>query len=364
MTHHSNNRTSRPGKPLNMKRPRYAKIVGVIAIFAILASLAIVRSGHLFGYDIVPADDKSIARTETRGEETVINTTGLASSTPGYAGEVPVEITVSDGRIVSVTPLPNEETPSFFARTEALTRVWDGLTLSEAAGLHPDAVSGATYSSRALIANVEAGINYALDNREAVSGGWGVKAVIVLLAILLGGIVPLFTHNRIYRFMQQLLNVAVLGFWAGTFIDYAMMINFFANGLHFAVASITACLLLVVGLVYPLFGKASHYCLWICPYGSLQDLAGKCSRYKLALSPKTVKSLDTFRRILWTVLMTLLFAGWGAEWIDYEIFTAFIVESASWAVISVGVIFVGLSVFVSRPFCRFVCPTGSLLKEI
>ena len=65
---------------------------------------------------------------------------------------------------------------------------------------------------------------------------------------------------------------------------------------------------------------------------------------------------------LWLVLLCLLWAGWGASWIDYEIFTAFIVNSASWAVIGTGIGFVLLSVFIPRPFCRFVCPTGSILK--
>lgn len=126
---------------------------------------------------------------------------------------------------------------------------------------------------------------------------------------------------------------------------------------------IITLILLIVGLVYPLFNKPNFYCTWICPFGSLQDLAGKVCKSKWKMSPKLVKNLDSFRQLLWLVLLSLLYIGWGAGWIDYEVFTAFIVESASWIIIVVGGAFVVLSLFVTRPFCRFVCPTGSLLKQ-
>ncbi len=82
------------------------------------------------------------------------------------------------------------------------------------------------------------------------------------------------------------------------------------------------------------------------------------------MSPKLVKTLDNFRQGLWVLLLTLLFIGWGVSWIDYEVFTAFIVESASWIILAIGGLFIVLSLFISRPFCRFVCPTGSLLKQV
>ena len=142
-----------------------------------------------------------------------------------------------------------------------------------------------------------------------------------------------------------------------------MMLNFFSETPSFTLSFIITLVLLVIGLIYPLFDKPNYYCAWICPFGSLQELAGKVCKKKWRLSPGLVKGLDTFRQVLWVALLSLLYAGWAVGWIDYEIFTAFIVESASWIIIAVGGLFVCLSLFVSRPFCRFVCPTGSLLKH-
>lgn len=229
-----------------------------------------------------------------------------------------------------------------------------------------DGVSGATYSSNAVIRNVRAGADYALGTQSAKSGGFGadISLVAALLVILAGAIVPLVAHpGPRYRLIQQILNVAILGFWAGVFIDYAMMLNFFAHGFTFSLAGVVTILLLIVGLIYPVLNKPGHYCAWICPFGSLQEMAGKVQKHKIRISSRTLKALDTFRSVLWVVLLSLLFIGFGCQWIDYEIFTGFLVRSASWVVICIGVLFIALSVFVNRPFCRFVCPTGTLLRN-
>ena len=47
---------------------------------------------------------------------------------------------------------------------------------------------------------------------------------------------------------------------------------------------------------------------------------------------------------------------------DYELFVAFIFQSATWIVMMMAVVFILLSFFVPRPYCRFVCPMGSFFK--
>ncbi len=226
-----------------------------------------------------------------------------------------------------------------------------------------DGVTGAIDSSNAFIANVRAGAAYAKGENAAASGPISIASIAALIVIVAGAILPLFIKKPGYRIVQQLANVAVLGFWAGTFIDYAMMLNFFSGAPRLTLSFIVTLVLLIVGLVYPLFNKPNFYCTWICPFGSLQELAGKVCKKKWKMSPKLVKGLDNFRQALWVVLLALLYIGWGTTWIDNEIFTGFIVESASWVIMTVGALFVILSLFITRPFCRFVCPTGSLLKQ-
>ncbi len=66
-------------------------------------------------------------------------------------------------------------------------------------------------------------------------------------------------------------------------------------------ALIVPVIMLVTAFVYPLFGKKSYYCTHVCPFGSLQELAGKCVGYKVRMKPATAKRLDKFRQILWAI---------------------------------------------------------------
>ncbi len=353
------------------------RLVAFIAVFCLLASLAVIRNGSLFGKDAssffslnksasaLEETQDSIATISYNGTQEIINTTEIGKDISGYAGPVPLEIYVSNGKIDSIVALSNSESPRFFGRLAegGLTQAWNGKTLQEAQTMNVDAVSGATYSSNAFIANVRAGAAYAEGAKAKTSGPVSVATIAALIVILAGAILPIFIKKPSYRLVQELLNVAVLGFWAGTFIDYAMMLNFFSGAPRMTLSFIVTLILMIVGLVYPLFKKPNFYCTWICPFGSLQELAGKACKKKWKLSPKLVKTLDNFRQLLWVVLLSLLFIGWATSWIDYEVFTAFIVESASWVIMAVGGVFVILSLFITRPFCRFVCPTGSLLKN-
>ena len=89
-----------------------------------------------------------------------INTTELSYEVRGFNGTTPVEIDVVDGRITGIKALPNRETPRFFERVtqSGLLDKLNGKTLEEAKSIQLDAVSGATYSSNAVIENIRLGL--------------------------------------------------------------------------------------------------------------------------------------------------------------------------------------------------------------
>lgn len=294
-----------------------------------------------------------------------LNTTELGKDIVGYGGIVPLEITLQDGRVKSIRALANSESPDFFTEASALLTKWNGKTIEDAQKMKVDAVSGATFSSKAIIGNVQRGLQYAAKNPVKTSVwsefDFSAKAIAGLIVVLMAAIVPLFIKNRRYRIGQQILNVIVLGFWCGSFLNYTSIISYMSNGMNI-VALIVPVIMLITAFVYPLFGKKSYYCTHVCPFGSLQELAGKCVGYKVRMKPTTAKRLDWFRQILWAILMLCLWTGIWFDWIDYEPFSAFVFQSASWIVIAIAITFVALSTVIMRPYCRFVCPTGSLIK--
>lgn len=343
------------------------------AVFLLMMiSAAAVRDAKLFGHDLGAAPVSATPQTNdtvavAADGSVTVSTAPLAKDVNGFGGPVPLRIHIDkNGKVTRIEALPNAETPDFFSRASVLFRQWEGKTVTEAAAAQVDAVSGATFSSKAIIANVQRGLAYATAQTAAEESDMEVSAsaIAALVVALLGAIVPLFLHNRRWHMVQLLLNVGVLGVWTGTFVSYSLLLNVFANGISLSALATMAApvVMLVTAFVYPLFGRGGHYCAHICPFGSAQELAGRLRHRKPTMSPRLVRALTTLRNVLWGVLMVLMLTGIWSAWMDYELFTAFLVGSASVGVLVAAVVVLVISVIVPRPYCRFLCPTGALMK--
>lgn len=364
------------------------RLLSLVVVMLLLSAAAILRDGRIFGHDLrqTHAAVVSVAQgsdtLEVQPDGTfVVNTRVLAKDVQGYGGPVPLKIHIGkDGKLTAIEAEPNAESPSFFDRAKELFSRWQGKTIDEAMAEDVDAVSGATFSSKAIIRNVQRGLAYAKQHgladggkgaqeesaERTVATGWTLGSIVALIAVLLGAVVPLFTNNRRLHLVQLVVNVVVLGLWTGTFVSYTLFLRLFAGGVSLsAIGTLAAPLLmLIVALLYPLAGRSGHYCAHVCPFGSAQELAGKLSRRKLRITPRVLRVLTALRNLLWGVLVALLLTGTCTAWIDYELFTAFIYSSASVWVIVLAMLFLVLSVWVPRPYCRFVCPTGALMKSV
>ena len=92
-----------------------------------------------------------------------INTTESGAGVTGFNGPTPLEITVVKGVVTEIRALPNQETPRFLQHVleSGLLSRLDGMTVKEARDVRLDAVSGATYTSRAMIENIRIGLESA-----------------------------------------------------------------------------------------------------------------------------------------------------------------------------------------------------------
>ena len=100
--------------------------------------------------------------TMTKGNGmTVINTTSIGKNVEGYNGTTPLKIFIKKNKVVKIEALKNQETPKYFIKVKkALLDKWNGLKVKEAKNLKVDAVTGATYTSDAVIENVKLGLDY------------------------------------------------------------------------------------------------------------------------------------------------------------------------------------------------------------
>ena len=346
---------------------RLALVVTSVALMILAAFMQSRRNGGMPILSpeegLLPAD--TTVMVSTPDGSVIVRTRTLAAEVKGYGGTVPLEIILCKGRIDSISCPENNETPSFFHEAERILNEYIGKSPSEAVALNVDAVSGATYSSRALVENMRRGMEYAIGH-EVVSGpakniDISLKNICGIVVALLGATLPLFIRSRRSRIILQLLNVGVLGLWCGTFISYSLMLGCLEGGLQWGYA-IVPIIMFLTAFVYPFFGKRNYYCNHICPYGSLQELASHIPVKKTRMGTSTLRYLEWFRISLWCTLMFLLISGLWTAWIDLELFSAFIFKAASISVVIAALAFVAISAFVPRAYCRFVCPTGSLLK--
>ncbi len=92
----------------------------------------------------------------------VIYTGDIANKVIGYNGTTPLNITVKNGVIENIEVLPNQESPGYLKRAkDKVLPQYIGKTVAEAKKLKPDIATGATYTSEALIKNIQMGLDKA-----------------------------------------------------------------------------------------------------------------------------------------------------------------------------------------------------------
>ena len=128
--------------------------LAAVAAFAMVAAMP------------MQAKEKTTTSTATQ----VVYTGEIAKKVIGYNGTTPLNITIKNGRIEKIEALPNQEGPAYMQRaTKKVFAQYEGLTVTQALILKPDVATGATYTSEALIKNIQMGLQQA-KNTKATSG--------------------------------------------------------------------------------------------------------------------------------------------------------------------------------------------------
>ena len=166
-------------------------------------------------------------------------------------------------------------------------------------------------------------------------------------------------RSRTGLFLLSIVSLAWLGFWRkgcvcpiGAIQNVTQAVfdkDYAAGGLVIAV--------FVLPLVFTLFFGRS-FCASVCPLGAVQEL--------VAVRPVQVPTwIDHALGLLAYVYLgaAVLFAATGSAWIicRYDPFVGLfrLTSSASMLALSAG--FLGVGLFIGRPYCRWLCPYGAIL---
>jgi len=108
------------------------------------------------------ARTKKKASTKKATATQVIYTGDIAKKVIGYNGTTPLNITVKNGVIENIEVLENQESPGYLKRAkDKVLPQYIGKTVAEARKLKADVATGATYTSEALIKNIQMGLDQA-----------------------------------------------------------------------------------------------------------------------------------------------------------------------------------------------------------
>ena len=128
----------------------------------ILSGLALVVLAAIM-QSAAPQDDQVM--TKENGTY-IVNTATLGKKVIGYVDATPVKIHIKKNKVEKVEILKNQETPKYNAKVKkALQEKWNGQKVKDAAQLKVDAVTGATFTSEAIIKNVQLGLEYYQKNK-------------------------------------------------------------------------------------------------------------------------------------------------------------------------------------------------------
>ncbi len=349
-------------------------ILNIIIVSVMFMTVAMNRDAQIAGVsaeEIVYGPEDQAPQIELvthSGGETILNSEAVVEKVYGYGGKTPVKIYINGETITKVELEPNNETPDFLnsAIDAGLLTRWQGMTLSEAAVADVDIVSGATMSSSSIIKNVQITSAHVAGDVDSLKSGLSLsfKTICALLVILLGVSINFVRPaSKLPRIALLIANVVVLGFWCGNFISLSLITTWVANGVSWS-TMLVPFVLLVVAIVLPLLGRKGSYCAYHCPFGAAQELVSLTRSKKITLPPNVARRLAKGREIILFGLLTLMWCGVGFSLLDYELFSAFILQSASIGILIAAALFLLLSIFINRPYCRFVCPTGALLTLI
>ena len=162
--------------------------------------------------------------------------------------------------------------------------------------------------------------------------------------------------------MLLLASIGILGFWLGQFISIAKLSAWLVSGVNWQM-EIFLFIVLVAGIMAPLFLGKQFYCMYVCPFGACQELVGKVNpKHKLKISPKVAKWLRYLRYVLLVALGALLCTSLDISIENFEPFSAFKFQFASLAVLILAGVMLVLSIFINRPWCTFLCPTGAFFS--
>lgn len=188
--------------------------------------------------------------------------------------------------------------------------------------------------------------------------GW-IDVVVLAVGLLAATWLSLKSRSRRGIVVLSLLCLAYFGFWRRGCVCAIGSIQNVALGLAdptYSVPLVVVALFTLPLVVALVWGRS--FCSGVCPHGAIQDLV-------LVKPLKVPTWLDEVLRVVpWLHLaLGVLLAATGGMFIicKFDPFVGIFRMAGPRVMLVAGVALLVLSMFVGRPYCRYLCPYGALL---
>ena len=113
----------------------------------------------------VAANAQDVMKKEKDGTY-IVNTTTLGQDIEGYNGPTPVEVHIKKNKIVKVVPLKTMDGPKYVAMVKkGMLNKYEGMNVKKGTVAEVDAVTGATFTSKAMQENIKRAVEYYKSHR-------------------------------------------------------------------------------------------------------------------------------------------------------------------------------------------------------
>ncbi|MBW7992150.1 MAG: 4Fe-4S binding protein [Planctomycetes bacterium] len=189
-----------------------------------------------------------------------------------------------------------------------------------------------------------------------------IDVIVLLAALSLASYLVLRKRSRRAVFILMVFSLLYFGFWRkGCVCPIGATQNIVLSIFdHSYAVPVAVAVFFLLPLVFALFfGRV--FCAAVCPLGAIQDL--------VLLRPVSVPSwLESGLRLFAYLYLAaaVLFAATGSAFLicRYDPFVAFFRLNGNLNVLIIGTCLLVISVFVGRPYCRFICPYSILLRQL
>jgi len=298
----------------------------------------------------------------------------------GFGGKITVlSLIDSTGLITDIQVVNHSETHSFFekVRDEKFLHEFIGHEFNELikADVPIDAISGATYTSNGIqdaIMNSSIPLikqfNLASLQEKSKQIKIGIPEIALVLLYLIGFVISFLSKKMksIIRWIAIFISIICIGFIGMKMLTISN-IGVYLLGDFPDFSDYFFWYLLVSGILLGIIiQNKNHYCTWVCPFGSLQDVIGTIGNAK----PRLLKYRKYIKGFQSTIALIAILIGLvyrNPAMTSYEIFSGvFTFTGSSLLFIVLGVTII-LSLFIKNPWCNYLCPVKpsiSFLRRI